>query len=83
MIGAPGESAPLEVRLSDGGHVIVAFADVPTRVVAADAMAEIVVATDGSEQDLEEAIEARAETLGLACTCSSSRHPTVIMVRRR
>lgn len=83
MIGTPGESAPIEVRLADGGHVIVAFADPPTRSVAGDAVAELVVRISGSEQELEDAIRSGAEALGLTCTCSASRHPTVIMVCRR
>jgi hypothetical protein len=80
--GPPGGVEPIEVLLADGGHLIVTFSDVACQVEASDRVAEVLVLAHGSEDDLEQAIRSEATGLGLSCSSSPSRHPTVIIVGR-
>lgn len=75
-----GDSAPIEVHLADGGHVIIDFADPAARVSACDRVVETILGMNGSESDLQQAISADADNLGLSCSSSEGRHPTVIIV---
>ena len=83
MTFVAGEGAPVEVHLSDGGHVIVAFADAFARTTACDPIVDVLVRTTGSERDVERAVVDEVEAVGLRCTCSPSHRPTVIVVDRR
>jgi hypothetical protein len=77
----PGGDDAIEVHLPDGGHVIIAMEDQATRQSGfCDELIPALLAADGSEHDIEEAILAQAGRLGLHCDSSSS-HPTVIVVR--
>ena len=81
MIGRPGDDGPIEVHLPDGGHVIVAIEDRTIRSGAAcDELIHALVWTDGSEQDIERAIVAEAQALGLRCTTSSGHHSTIVTI---
>jgi hypothetical protein len=74
---------PIEVILADGGHVIVTIEDAATRIGSdGDDLVAVLVQADGSERDLERAIQAEATELGLDFASSASDHPTVIVVRR-
>ena len=79
MIVDPG---PLELHLPDGGHVIVAFANLDVRVGAdGDELLETLLQVDGSEAEVARAISEAVECRGLTCTTSTDRHPTVVVVR--
>jgi hypothetical protein len=79
VMNAP-ETEPIEVHLSDGGRVIVAFADASARLRASDQLVETLLRVDGSEHDLEEAITRDVGGLGLGCTTSTGRKPTTIVI---
>ena len=74
------ETEPIEVHLSDGGRLIVAFADARARLRASDQLVETLLRVDGSEHDLEEAITRDVGGLGLGCTTSTGRKPTTIVI---
>jgi hypothetical protein len=77
----PSAEAPIHAYLPDGGHVVVEFADVESRITAADHVVDVLVAIDdGSERDLEDAIRSEADELGLRTSTSGARHPTVMLV---
>ena len=81
MIDRPGDDGPIEVHLPDGGHVIVAIEDRTIRCSAVcDELIHTLVWTDGSEQDIERAIVAQAQALGLRCTTSSGHHSTIVAI---
>ena len=81
MIGRPGDDGPIEVHLPDGGHVIVAIEDRTIRRSAVcDELIRTLVWTDGSEHDVERAIVAEAQALGLRCTTSSGHHSTIVAI---
>jgi len=71
---------PIEVHLPDGGQVIVAFDDRPTRDSedGAELVATLFVA-DGSESGIATMIREEAEHLGLDCATDGP-HPTVIRI---
>jgi hypothetical protein len=71
---------PIEVHLPDGGRIVVAFADARSRLRASDQLIETILRADGSELDMEQAIEDDVRALGLPCRCSTGRHPTVIVI---
>ena len=71
---------PIEVHLPDGGHVVLAFADAGTRLGVGDRMIATVLRVDGSEHDVERAIQDELRELGLPCTCSTDPTSTVIVI---
>jgi hypothetical protein len=71
---------PIEIHLADGGRIVVAFADVRARVRASDQLIETILRADGSEHEVERAIEDDLRALGLRCRCSTGRSPTVIVI---
>jgi hypothetical protein len=77
--GPPGDQ-PIEVHLSDGGRIVVSFVDVLARNQASDQLIATILRVDGSEHDIEQAIEDDIRALGLTCTCSTSRGPTEIVI---
>ena len=75
------ERSPIELHLSDGGHVIVAFADPTARDgEIGDAFVAAILEVDGGERDVERAICDEAADLGLHCAVSATRHPTVLVI---
>lgn len=81
MTAAAGATdEPIEVHLADGGCVIVTFADSGTRLLASDQLIDTILRIDGSENDVERAIEDDIRALGLSCTCSTVRRPTTIVI---
>jgi hypothetical protein len=78
-----GDDAPIEIHLPDGGHLILSIEDRLIRLSAdGDPLIETVLRSGGSEQDLEREIQATADQLGLRCLASTTRHPTVLIIRR-
>jgi hypothetical protein len=71
---------PIEVHLADGGRVVVAFANARSRVQASDQLIDAILHAEGSEHDIERAIEDGIRALGLRCRCSTGRSPTVIVI---
>jgi hypothetical protein len=71
---------PIEVHLPDGGQVIVAFEDRPTRdgEDGADLVASLFVA-EGTEGGIAATIREEAHDRGLDCTTAGP-HPTVIHI---
>jgi len=65
------DNGPVEVHLPDGGRVLVSG--------SIDAVLQAVVHASGTEADVEAAIRAEAETLGISCS-ASGRQPTVLTV---
>jgi len=62
---------PIEVHLPDGGHVVLAFTDPGTRVGVGDQLIATMLRVDGSEHDVERALQSDLRELGLHCTCST------------
>ena len=79
MTSDPAEE-PIEIHLADGGRVVVAFANARSRVQASDQLIEAILGADGSEHDIERAIEDGVVAIGLRCRCSTGRSPTVIVI---
>jgi hypothetical protein len=78
---AAGHGA-IELHLADGGQVVLTIDEAAARSgVDCDGLIEVLLRVDGSEQDVERAIQAAAEDLGLHCV-SSSRHPTIVVIER-
>lgn len=71
---------PIEVHLADGGRVVVSFANARSRLQASDQLIETILHAEGSEHDVERAIEEGILALGLPCRCSTGRSPTVIVI---
>jgi hypothetical protein len=71
---------PIQVHLPDGGQVIVAFEDRPTRdgEAGAELVASLFVA-EGSEGGIAAIIREEAEDRGLDCRTDGP-HPTVIRI---
>ena len=83
MTGGPGVDHPIELHLPDGGHVVLMIEDVPTRLSSdCDRLIETLLRVDGAEHDVERAIRADADAMGLRCATSGGHHPTVISLRR-
>jgi hypothetical protein len=83
MSGPTAGDGAIELHLADGGRVIVAIEDEATRSSAeCDDLIVTLLRVDGSEQDVERAIQAEAEDLGLHSVPSGRRHPTVITIER-
>ena len=82
MTATGGGHAPIEVHLPDGGHLILSIEDRLTRLSGGDQLIHALLRAGRSEQDLEQEIHAAADELGLRCVCSTTRHPTVIVLRR-
>ena len=83
MTATAGDAAPIEIHLPDGGHLILSIEDRLTRLTAdGDPLIETVLRAGGSEQELEREIQATAAQLGLRCQASTTRHPTVLIIRR-
>jgi hypothetical protein len=76
----PLAEEPMEILLADGGRVVVAFADAGSRLLASDQLIETILHADGSEHDVERAIQDDVRALGLPCRCSTGRSPTVIVI---
>ena len=77
----PADDGPIDVHLSNGGHVIVTFADAHARTAATgDGMLAVLLDVDGSEDELERAITAEAEACGLRWSTSDHRHPTTVII---
>ena len=77
-----GDDGPIELQLPDGGQALMTFEDEAARLGADGIeLVGVLVRADGSERDVERAIRAEADGLGLTCE-SSSEHPTVIVIRR-
>jgi hypothetical protein len=75
----PAES-PIQLHLPDGGQVIVAFEDRPTREGddGAELVATLLIA-EGSEGAIAATLRDEAEHLGLDCATDGA-HPTVIRI---
>ena len=71
---------PIEIHLADGGRVVVAFANARSRVQASDQLIEAILRAEGSEHDVERAIEDGILAIGMPCRCSTGRSPTVIVI---
>jgi hypothetical protein len=71
---------PIEIHLADGGRVVVAFASARSRVQASDQLIEAILGAEGSEHDVERAIEDGILAIGMPCRCSTGRSPTVIVI---
>jgi hypothetical protein len=83
VTGLAGDGRPIELHLPDGGHLIVSIEDRLTRLSSdGDSLVDALLRTDGSEQEIEREIQAIADALGLRCLVSSTRHPTVVVLRR-
>ena len=81
MIDQAEDDGPIEVHLPDGGHLIVAIEDHTIRTSAVcDELIRALVWTDGSEHDIERAVVAEAQALGLRCTTSSGHHSTIVAI---
>ena len=80
MTAASAAEEPLEVHLADGGRIVVSFADAGSRLLASDQLIDTILRIDGTEHDVERAIEDDIRALGLTCTCSTGRSPTVIVI---
>ena len=78
-----GEAAPLEVELPDGGRLVIGFADAESQALFSAQIVAAVFRHEGSERDVEAAIEAAALELGLRVAASPSRKPTVLLISRR
>jgi hypothetical protein len=77
----PATEGPIDVHLSDGGHVIVTFGSADARTAATgDGMLAVLLDVDGSEDELERAILDEAEACGLRASTSGSRHPTTVVI---
>jgi hypothetical protein len=77
--GLPADQ-PIEVHLADGGRIIVSFVDILSRNQASDQLITTILRVDGSEQEVEQAIEDDIRALGLSCTSSTGRGPTEIVI---
>jgi hypothetical protein len=83
MTVTAGDDGPIELHLADGGHVILAIEDPAMRASAdGDRLVEILVRADGSEHDVERAIQEVAEGLGLSCVPSLGHHATILTIQR-
>ena len=80
MIPDASAEEPIEVLLADGGRVVIAFADARSRLRASDQLIETILHADGTELEVERAIEDGIVALGLRCRCSTGRNPTVIVI---
>jgi len=77
------DDGPIDVHLSNGGHVIVAFGDADARSAATgDGMLAVLLDVDGSEDELKHAIVEEAEACGLRASTSDGRHPTTVVIER-
>jgi hypothetical protein len=73
---------PIELHLPDGGHLIVSFEDAMARVNSGIVIASLLGAS-GSEQDVERAIARDVASVGLRCSVSAGRHPTIVSIACR
>jgi hypothetical protein len=81
-VTGPASSAPIEVHLPDGGHLIVSFADAIARVNSGIVIESLLNAS-GSEQDVERTIAREVASVGLRCSVSAGRHPTIVSIAGR
>jgi hypothetical protein len=81
--GASLDREPIDVRLPDGGHVIVAIDEsADDEVDEADGILSVLLTADGSEADLERALVDEAEHYGLtASRLGRSGATTTVVIR--
>ncbi|HET7473367.1 MAG TPA: hypothetical protein VFJ71_09600 [Candidatus Limnocylindrales bacterium] len=75
-------SDSVDVHLEDGGNVVVTFEDADVVDHVGDAVIDVLVHTSGGERDLERAVTATVEGLGLQVRPHSSRRPTILDIER-
>jgi hypothetical protein len=80
MTAIAGDSAPVEVHLPDGGHIVVGFSDATARAVGCDLVVELLLRSSGSEREIQRAIVDRARAVGLTCNAIPGQRPTVIVI---
>jgi hypothetical protein len=81
VTGRSGADEPIQLLLPDGGRVIVDFADAAARADGA-LLVDALLATDGSEQDVGQAIVEDLEGTGLSASVSLTHKPTVVVVSK-
>ena len=79
----PAGAPPIEVHLPDGGCVILSFDlhDADGGRLEDDIVAAL-LAADGTEHDVAQAIRGRAVAVGLRAVLSLDSHPTIVVIRR-
>jgi hypothetical protein len=85
MVRFPGASLdrePIDVRLPDGGHVIVAIdQSADEEIDEADGIIDALVHASGSEADLERALVDEAAHYGLTASTSGRGGQTTVIIR--